>query len=343
MVTIIEMLEPRPCPLWSVVAQAGITDVVTMLEGAEQQARFVLSDSGAAPRVPPAAPPGERPWDLEPLRAVQQRYADHGFRLVAIEDTAPMDLARLGLPGRDAQIAHVADQVVAMGRLGIPLLCYNWMAVTSWARTDRAVPLRGGAIATGFDNMLNESLPPLVAPGSVGEEQLWESLEYFLRAVVPVAEEAGVTLALHPDDPPLPVIRGVPRLARSVEAYRRVLDLVDSPANAITFCQGNFTLMTDDLPSVIRELGATGRIAYVHMRDVVGTAEAFHETFHDEGKTDLAACMRAYRDIGFSGPLRPDHVPTLLGESNDRPGYADLGRLFAVGYLRGLRDAVYGR
>ena len=343
MVNVIEMLEPEPCPLWAVVAQAGVRDVVTMLDGAEQRARFVISRTGEAPVLPPLPPRGERPWDAGPLLALKRRYADHGFNLIAVEDTAPMDAIRLGLPGRDEQISHVIDQVQAMGECDIRLLCYNWMAVTSWARTDTAVPLRGGALGSGYDHATNASLPPLVEPGSVTEDQLWEGLEYFLKAVVPVAEAAGVTLALHPDDPPLAVIRGVPRIASSVEAYRRVIRLVDSPANSITFCQGNFTLMTDDLPSVIREFGAAQRIAFVHFRDVRGTVESFVETFHDEGKTDLAECMRAYHEIGFTGPLRPDHVPTLVGEDNSKPGYADLGRLFAIGYIKGLREMVYGR
>ena len=345
MVNVIEMLEPTPKPLWAVVAQAGITDVVTMLDGAEQQSRFVLHASGGAPVLPAIAPAGQRPWDLEPLRALQQHYADHGFRLVAVEDTAPMDLVRLGLPGRDEQIGHLIDQIRAMGRLGIGVLCYNWMAVTSWARTDTRVPLRGGALASGFDRAVNDALPPLVEPGSVTEDQLWEALQYFLEAVIPEAERAGVTLGLHPDDPPMPFNRGVPRLARSVAAYRRILSLVDSPANAVTLCQGNFCLMPDaqDLPAVIRELGDAGRIAFVHFRDVVGDVDAFHEVFHDEGKTDLGACMRAYREVGFTGPLRPDHVPTLVGEDNSVPGYADNGRLFAIGYIKGLREMAFGR
>jgi len=343
MVNIIEMVEPTPVPLWDVIAQAGITEVVTMMDGAEQQARFVLNKSGQPPVLPPLAPRGERPWDLGPLTALKQHYADHGFRLVAIEDTAPMDKVRMGLPGRDEQIEQVIDQIKAMGQLEIPVLCYNWMAINSWGRTDTAVPLRGGALASGFDLQVYEALPPLVEPGSVTAEQLWEGLEYFLTAVVPVAEAAGVRLGLHPDDPPIPVVRGLPRLASSIDSYRRGLKIVDSPANSVTLCQGNFTLMTDDLPSVIREFGQADRIAFVHFRDVKGDVESFHETFHDEGKTDLAECMRAYHEVGFTGPLRPDHVPTLVGEENTTPGYAANGRLFAVGYIRGLREMAYGR
>src|SRR5262249_39356695 len=175
------------------------------------------------------------------------------------------------------------------------------------------------------------------------EGRLWASLRYFLEAVVPVAEEAGVRLALHPDDPPLSPIRGLGRIMRSVENFQRLVDLVDSPVNAICLCQGNFALMTDDLPAVIRRFGGQGKIAFAHLRDVRGTPERFVETFHDEGQTDMLACMAAYRDAGVAGVGRPDHVPTMEGDNNDSPMYSSIGRLFALGYLTGLRQAVYGR
>ena len=131
------------------------------------------------------------------------------------------------------------------------------------------------------------------------------NLEYFLRQVVPVAERAGVRLAMHPDDPPLSPIRGVGRIMRSVDNYQRLLDLVPSECNGITLCQGNFALMTDDLPAVIRHFGRQKKIFFVHLRDVRGTPERFVETWHDEGQTDLYACMQAYREVGFDGPLAP--------------------------------------
>jgi mannonate dehydratase len=130
---------------------------------------------------------------------------------------------------------------------------------------------------------------------------------------------------------------------RSVENFQRLLDLVPSPVNGITLCQGNFTLMTDNLPGVIRHFGAQGKIFFVHFRDVRGTPEKFVETFHDDGQTDMLACMQAYKDIGYKGVLRPDHVPTMAGDTNDNPAYSSLGRLFALGYIQGLREAVYGR
>ena len=144
---------------------------------------------------------------------------------------------------------------------------------------------------------------------------------------------------MHPDDPPLSPIRGVGRIMRSVLNYQRLIDLVPSPSNTITLCQGNFTLMTDDLPAVIRKFG--NNISFVHFRDVRGVPEKFHETWHDAGQTDMLACMQAYRDIGFDGVLRPDHVPTVEGDSNENAGYSSFGRLYAIGYIRGLREAVY--
>ncbi len=177
--------------------------------------------------------------------------------------------------------------------------------------------------------------------GPLSEEKLWETLEYFLRKVVPVAERAGVRLAMHPDDPPLSPIRGVGRIMRSVENYQRLLDLVPSECNGITLCQGNFTLMTEDLPSVIRHFGRQNKIFFVHFRDVRGTVQRFVETWHDEGQTDLVACMEAYKEVGFDGPVRPDHVPTVDGDSNEHPGYSAYGRLYALGYIKGLCDVVW--
>jgi mannonate dehydratase len=129
---------------------------------------------------------------------------------------------------------------------------------------------------------------------------------------------------------------------RSIENYERLLELVPSEVNGIALCQGNFALMTDDLPEVIRRFGRQGRIFFVHFRDVRGTAEKFVETFQDDGQTDMLACMRAYRDVGYQGVLRVDHVPTMAGDSNAVAGYSSIGRIFAIGYVKGLREAVYG-
>jgi len=214
------------------------------------------------------------------------------------------------------------------------------MPIFNWMRTSTTIQTRGGALVTGFDyeDMKNA---PLTEYGTVTEEQLWENLKWFLERIIPVAEKANVKLAMHPDDPPLSPIRGLGRIMRSVDNYQRLVDLVPSEVNGICLCQGNFTMMTDDLPSVIRHFGKQGKIFFVHFRDVAGTPVKFHETFHDDGKTNMLECMKAYKDIGYEGVLRPDHVPTMEGDSNEHAGYSSIGRLFAICYIKGLRQAVY--
>ncbi len=283
---------------------------------------------------------GEMPWDFMPLLRHKADYEAAGFKLVVIEARPPLNRAKRALPGRDEEIAAVCTLLENMGRLGIPVWCYEWMADFNWLRTSTAVRSRGGSLVSGFDVTHLADAPP-TEWGPLSEEELWENLEYFLKRVVPVAEAAGVRLAMHPDDPPLSPIRGVGRIMRSVENFQRLLDMVPSPANGITLCQGNFTLMTDDLPAVIRQFGNQKKIFFVHLRDVEGTVEKFVETWHDEGKTDFVACLEAYKDVGFDGAVRPDHVPTVEGDSNLHPGYSPYGRLYALGYIRGLRDAVY--
>jgi mannonate dehydratase len=305
-------MSTRPSERWELASQMGLTHAVTAMPDPDGDAD---------------------PWDFEPLLRLKNRLADAGFELDVVEDRPPLDDAILGRDGRDEQIETVKTLLRNMGRVGIDVWCYVWMAPLKVLRTSESVRARGGSLATRYDHAQMQRGPELTG---ASEAELWENLEYFLSEVLPVAEEAGVKLALHPDDPPLGPIRGVDRVVTSVEAYERVLDISDSPANGITLCQGNFAAMGADVPAAIRRFG--DRIHFAHVRDVEGDAEYFTEVWHDEGPTDVAATVRAYEEIGFDGPLRPDHVPTMAGEDNDDPGYQDKGRLFAVGYLKGLRD-----
>ncbi len=333
MIEIAEFLPPQPSMLWKLTKQAGVDVAVGGLPLASDLA--VKGD----PR-PDGSANFEAPWDYMPLFRMKQRYEAAGFRLAVIEARPPLNLAKRGLPGRDEQIDTVCTLLENMGKLGIPVWCYEWMTDFNWIRTNTATPSRGGSVVTSFDAAALRDAPPSEL-GPISEETLWETLQYFLERVVPVAEKAGVQLAMHPDDPPLSPIRGVGRIMRSVENFQRLLDLMPSPVNGITMCQGNFALMTDDLPGVIRHFGRQGKLFFVHLRDVRGTPDKFEETWHDAGKTDFLACLRAYRDIGFEGVLRPDHVPTVEGDSNEAAGYSSFGRLYAIGYIRGLRQAVY--
>ncbi|MGV8845763.1 mannonate dehydratase [Tessaracoccus sp.] len=344
MIQLSEFLPPRPERSWRLIKQAGVDNVVGVLNGAEQDRRMFASVGSAGWE---ADERDEVPWSEAALKHNMDVYERCGFTLIAMEDNPPMDKIRLGFEGRDEQIDQFIQEIRALGRVGVPTLAYNWMALGSWGRTDIAVVDRGGALVTGYNQSIAQAGASLLQPGECSPEQMWDALEYFLRAVVPEAEKAGVRLAMHPDDPPQLYDRGVPRIMNSVENYRRLLETVPSEYNGMTFCQGNFALMTDvvdghtTLPDLIREFG-TAKIPFVHFRDVRGTIAEFREAFHDDGQTDMAECMRAYHEIGFEGPMRPDHVPTLEGESNDRPGYEMLGRLFAIGYIRGLEHSQYG-
>jgi len=317
------LLEPRPCDAWAQLRQVGVEEAVGVLP------RGFVDWRAHAP---------EQPWSYGPLALYRQQVEDAGLRLTVIEDNPPMDRLRLGRPGREEELEAVLDLIRTMGRLEIGVWCYNWMAVVPWSRTSPSLPGRGGASVTGFDLDMWEGGAD--APGApVAEEHLWETLAWFLERAVPVAEEAGVRLALHPDDPPLPSLRGIARIIRTLEAYDRVFELAPSPANGMTMCQGNVALMTDDLPAAIHRFGAE-RIHFVHFRDVEGTVERFVETFVDEGPTDMAACIRAYRAAGVDAPLRTDHSPALAGDTLAVPGYPLLGRLHAIGYVQGLLAAT---
>lgn len=285
--------------------------------------------------------------DIAVLRAAKQRIASYGMNLSVVEGYLPIENIKLGCDdGREVEL--LKKLIRHMAELEIPLLCYNFMAGTDWVRTRLDAPERGGAKVTSFnlsevDAAVRIGYKPTDSRSDELARQLtparmWDQLERLLNDLLPVAEECGVTLAMHPDDPPLPELLGKPRIMHTVEGFERLMRMANSPANAICFCQGTFAAMGLDIPATIRRLGP--HIKYVHFRDVRGTRESFTETFHDNGPTDMAAAMRAYREVGFTGPMRPDHVPQMVGEDDGEPGYTMQGRLFAFGYMRGLMHAT---
>jgi mannonate dehydratase len=282
--------------------------------------------------------------DLSELASLQKTVESHGLRVATVEGYLPIENLKLGIDHDGSELAEMKALIQEMGRLKIPILCYNFMAGTDWVRTRLDLPERGGARVTGFDLREAESALSLnaaseaISDDPINAAALWTNLQRFLDELIPVAEEHNVILTMHPDDPPLPEFRGKARIMNSVENFERLVDLHPSPSNAICFCQGTFATMGVDIPATIRRLGK--HIRYVHFRDVRGNAASFAETFHDNGPTDMVAAMRAYRAIGFEGPIRPDHVPQLEGEDDGEPGYTMKGRLFAFGYMRALMQAT---
>lgn len=267
---------------------------------------------------------------------VYRRFTDFGIRPVVIE---PMpnnlhDHIKEGDAQRDASIEKVIRMLELMSSFDIRTVCFNFMAHIGWLRTHNRIPERGGAFVTGFDE--KSFVPP--DDYEISEKQLWANYTYFLRVVIPYAEKYGVRLALHPDDPPLPKLGGVSRIMTSYKNIRHaVRDIVPSENLGVTMCQANFYIMGENLYKVIPDLA--DKIFFVHFRNTTGDVHCFRETFHDNGDLDMPDLIALYRRCGINVPIRVDHVPTMAGEDQKKAGYDSLGRLFAIGYLKGILEA----
>lgn len=285
------------------------------------------------------------PLELDELAAVKESAEREGFRLSVIEGGPPIDKIVLGKEGRDQQIEQYKKSLVNMGKLGIGVLCYSFMPQVCKAamvvRTTNRFVERGGALTSQFrlTDFREETVPHKESPTS--DEQMWDNLEYFLRQIVPVAEDAEVKLAMHPDDPPVSPICGLARIMRSVEDFDRLTTLVDSPVNGITLCQGCFIEMGCELLSVIRHFAQ--KTHFVHFRDVKGSSEDFSETFPDNGPSDMIEVLNTFNETGYQGLIRVDHVPLLATESGEYDGYGMQGHIFAIGYLKGLMEPIFGK
>lgn len=272
------------------------------------------------------------------IKAVADRFKAAGIQPLVVE---PMpnyvhDHIKRGDDMQDECIEKVIKMIPSLAENGWKTICTNFCAEVGWYRTTSTFPERGGAMVTGF-NLKDVDVDPAL---HIDEDTLWKNITYFLKAVVPVCEQYGINIALHPDDPPLKKIGNVSRILISKENIQRAIDIVPSPNLGVTMCQANFVAMGENVYECIEHFGKQKKIFFVHFRDIVGTLENFHEAFHDNGQTDMVKALTCYRDVGFDGPVRIDHVPTMAGEANDRPGYETIGRLYAIGYLRGLAEAI---
>jgi len=245
------------------------------------------------------------------------------------------DSLTLGLPDRDEKIEAWCTMLRSLGAAEIPTLGYNFKPIGNFRTTPTHG--RGGARYSTFDYDEFMQNQPQYPDKQISEEQLWENLEYFLKRVIPVAEEAGVRMALHPDDPPIPEpLGGAARIVSTLENYQRIFDLGKSNANGMLFCQGCVAEMGANVYEAIRKMGSQNKIIYVHFRNIRGTPRKFQEVFLDEGDVDMFRAMQTYREVGFQGPFMMDHTPHLPQEN---AGLA--GRAFAVGYIRAMVQAVY--
>ncbi len=280
--------------------------------------------------------PGEKRWEFMDLLRLRTHVEDYGLRLEALENTPVgfYDRAMLGLPGRDEQIENYRATIRNMGKAGIPILGYHWMPNRVW-RTSATTSGRGGAQVTSFDMDLVKDAP-LTHDRVFTEEEMWKNYEYFMKAVLPVAEEAGVRLALHPDDPPVASLGGVARLFRDFEGFRRGMEIALSPNSGLDFCVGCWSEMGPGVIEAIRFFGERGKIFYVHFRDVQGTVPRFQECFLGEGNVDVVEAMLVFKKVGFRGFMIDDHVPRMV---DDTP-WGHRGRALATGYMMALLEAV---
>lgn len=270
---------------------------------------------------------------------VYKRFMDFGVKPIIIEPLPNClhDHIKAGDEMRDESIEKVIKMFPIMDELDIRTICFNFMAHVGWTRTSFNIAERGGATVTGFD--LKDYVP---CNASVTAEEMWDNYAYFIKAVIPEAEKYGIALALHPDDPPLPKLGDVARIMISYKNIDHAVNgIVKSPNLGVTMCQATYHMMGENLCDVISKFGK--QIMFVHFRNTTGTKTCFHETWHDNGELEMAKLMKLYFSCGIDVPVRVDHVPTLLGEDIRNAGYDALGRLFAIGYLKGILEATEGK
>jgi mannonate dehydratase len=278
----------------------------------------------------------------EALEAFVKRARRFDLRVPIIESGPPIDRIVWGLDGWREQTNEWIRSLVLLGHLGVRVVCYNFMPQVSddamVVRTDFAARTRGGALTSAYRAV---DVKPQIFPKNLHRaslDEIQDNLRRFLISVIPAAEDAGVHLAMHPDDPPITPICGLDRVMSSVGSFDWLLDLHKSPMNGVTLCAGCFGELGADVPSLVARFGK--RIHFVHLRNIRGTPDDFVETFPDDGDLDLAKLIRTLHESGFDGYLRPDHAPLLASEPAGVEGYGFQGHLFTVGYIRGLLDAV---
>lgn len=334
--------------------QAGCTHIIAHLPGHFTRGDKIITSDNANAGF--GISEGDDPiWTYEGLRDLKAMVNAEGLELEALENFAPAHWYDVLLDGpqRDAQIAHLKEIIRNLGRLGIPTMGYCFTLAGVWGRNEGPYA-RGNAKSVGFNNPTQEPIPggmvwnmvydvdrfnaaaPNDVEAPVDALEIWRRLEGFLAEMMPVAEEAGVNLAFHPDDPPLPTLRGMARLVYHGDHFQKVLDLQPSPVNKIEFCVGTISEMPDtDVYATVDRYSSAGKLAYVHLRNVQGKAPNYHEMFVDDGDTDMIEVLRILYKNGFDGVLIPDHTPLLECAAAWHAGMA-----YTLGWMRAVLTMI---
>ncbi|WP_208559875.1 mannonate dehydratase [Marinilactibacillus kalidii] len=300
-------------------------------------------------------------WTVEKINDLKETIENAGLELSVIESVPVHEDIKMGKPGRDQYIENYKETIRNLGKAQIPVVCYNFMPVFDWTRSDLAFELEDGSKALIFDEEAVNKMDPreLSLPGwdesytkeeinqlmdeykKIDEEKLWENLTYFIKEIIPIAEEAKVKMAIHPDDPPYSIF-GLPRIITDEEALKRFVELYDSPYNGVTLCVGSFASdPKNDAVNILKLMLEKDRVNFMHTRNVklVG-GKSFQESAHlsSKGSIDMYAVMNTLVAHDYTGPLRPDHGRMIWGEEG-KPGYGLFDRALGATYLNGLYEA----
>ncbi len=311
-------------------------------------------------------------WELDELIELKNEINSYNLNLDVIESVNVHEDIKLGLSSRKKYIENYKITLKNLSKIGVKTVCYNFMPIFDWTRTDLTKSLKDGSTVLSFDNetlknstandlldIIKNGSKDIIIPGweldrlseieglfkqykDVREEDLWNNLKYFLQEIIPVAKECNVNMAIHPDDPPFSIF-GLPRIITCKDNLQRLVELVDDSHNGITLCSGSLgPNKCNDIPQLIRHFGSMGRIHFAHIRNIKHVSDkSFHETSHlsTDGSLDLYEIVKAYKDIGFEGHVRPDHG-RMIWDEEGMPGYGLYDRALGIAYLNGLDEAI---
>ena len=311
-------------------------------------------------------------WNLEDILKLKNEVEASGLKLLGIESVNIHEDIKIGLPSREQYIKNYIVSLENLGKADIHLVCYNFMPIFDWTRTDLALPLKDGSTALAYDESIIKDIKPetmfermekssggFVLPGwepnrrdeikglfeqykGVTAEMLMQNLKYFLDAIMPTCEKYQIKMAIHADDPAWSVF-GLPRIVTNEKALEEIADLNKSIYNGFTLCTGSLgSNLENDLSHIIRNPKISEKIHFAHLRNIKFESKGFfHETSHlsSDGQFDMYEIVKALQDIGFEGIIRPDHGRMIWGEQA-RPGYGLYDRALGVAYLNGLWEAI---